>query len=127
MSPRVPIPHVLVPVFPQVGNMVSVVGGDDELWRAEVRSVDHMHKIVRGFFFVKHHHWGENQLWKRESMSHAMDIIHFKSIVGIIEGQWQGGLLDRQPLDRDYFVTFAICGKNPLLYCWYVFNLPNCI
>lgn len=23
-------------------------------------------------------------------MSHAMDIIHFKSIVGIIEGQWQG-------------------------------------
>lgn len=90
MRPRVPIPHVLVPVFPQVGDMVSVQGGDDELWRAEVRGVDHMHKIVRGYFFVKHHHWGENQLWKRESMSHTMDIIHFKSIVDIIEGQWQG-------------------------------------
>ena len=90
MRARIPIPQVVVPVFPQVGDMVLVHGGDDELWRAEVRSVDYTHKIVRGYFFVKHHHWGENQLWKRESMSHAMDTIHFKSIVGIIEGQWQG-------------------------------------
>ncbi|KAJ7389135.1 hypothetical protein OS493_033459 [Desmophyllum pertusum] len=90
MRKIIPIPQVLVPVFPQVGDMVSVQGGDDELWRAEVQAVDHVHKTVRGYFFVKHHQWNENQLWKRESMSHAMDTIHFKSIISIVEGQWQG-------------------------------------
>lgn len=90
MRARIPIPQVLVPVFPQVGDMVSVQGGDEELWRAEVRAIDHVHKTVRGYFFVKHHQFNENQLWKRESMGHAMDTIHFKSIVSILEGQWQG-------------------------------------
>ena len=90
MRPGVPIPQVVVPVFPQVGDMVSVQGDDDELWRAEVRAVDHVHKTVRGYFFVKHHQWNENQLWKRESMGPTMDTIHFKSIISIVEGQWQG-------------------------------------
>ena len=79
MRARIPVPQVVVPVFPQVGDMVSVQGDDVELWRAEVRGVDHSHKTVRGYFFVKYHHWNENQLWKRESLAHAMDIIHFKS------------------------------------------------
>ena len=57
--------------------MASVQGDDDELWRAEVRGVYHSRKTVRGYFFVKHHHWNENQLWKKVSMTHAMDIIHF--------------------------------------------------
>ena len=90
MRPGVPIPQVVVPVFPQVGDMVSVQGDDDELWRAEVRAVDHVHKTVRGYFFVKHHQWNENQLWKRESVGPTMDTIHFKSIISIVEGQWQG-------------------------------------
>ena len=90
MRSRIPIPQVLVPVSPQVGEMVSVQGGDEELWRAEVRAVDHGHKTIRGYFFVKHHQWNENQLWKRESMGHAMDTIHFKSIVSILDGQWHG-------------------------------------
>ena len=29
-----PLPHVLVPVYPQIGDMVLVKGNDDELWRA---------------------------------------------------------------------------------------------
>ena len=90
MRSRIPIPQVLVRVSPQVGEMVSVQGGDEELWRAEVRAVDHGHKTIRGYFFVKHHQWNENQLWKRESMGHAMDTIHFKSIVSILDGQWHG-------------------------------------
>lgn len=87
MRSKIPIPHVLVLVFPQVGNMVSVQGGGEELWRAKVQATDHVHKRVRGYFFVKHHQWNENQLWKRESMGHAMDTIHFKSIASIVEGQ----------------------------------------
>lgn len=86
----IPVSLIPVPVSPQVGEMVSVQGGDEELWRAEVRAVDHGHKTIRGYFFVKHHQWNENQLWKRESMGHAMDTIHFKSIVSILDGQWHG-------------------------------------
>lgn len=85
---RIPIPEVLVPVFPQVGDIVSVQGAGDELWRAEVQGFDLVHKTVQGYFFVKHNCWDENQLWKRESLSPTMDTIHFKRVVGIIAGLW---------------------------------------
>ena len=86
-----PLPHVLVPVYPQIGDMVLVKGDDDdELWRAEVRAVDHRLKSTRGYFFVKHRNWNNNQLWVRESLARAMDTILFKSIVGLVEGQWHG-------------------------------------
>ena len=60
------LPQVLVPVYPQIGDMVLVKGDDDELWRAEVRAVDHRLKSARGYFFVKHRNWNNNQLWARE-------------------------------------------------------------
>ena len=55
-----PLPHVLVPVYPQIGDMVLVKGDDDELWRAHVRAVDHRSKSARGYFFVKHRNWNDN-------------------------------------------------------------------
>ena len=85
-----PLPHILVPVYPQIGDMVLVKGDDDELWRAEIRAVDHRLKTARGYFFVKHRRWNDNQLWVRESQARAMDAIHYESIVGLVEGQWNG-------------------------------------
>ena len=85
-----PLPCILVPVYPQIGDMVLVKGDDDELWRAHVRAVDHRSKSARGYFFVKHHNWNDNQQWVRESQARAMDTIQFKSIVGLVEGQWHG-------------------------------------
>lgn len=85
-----PLPHVLVPVYPQISDMVLVKGDDVELWRAEVRAVDHRLKSARGHFFVKHRNWNNNQLWVRESLARAMDTILYKSIVGLVEGQWHG-------------------------------------
>lgn len=84
------LPHILVPVYPQIGDMVLVKGDDDELWRAEIRAVDHRLKSARGYFFMKHRNWNENQLWIRESTARAMDTILYKSIVGLAEGQWHG-------------------------------------
>ena len=86
-----PLPHILVPVYPRISDMVLVKGDDDgELWRAEIRAVDHRLKSARGYFFVKHRNWNENQLWIRESIARAMDTILFKSIVGLVEGHWHG-------------------------------------
>lgn len=85
-----PLPHILVPVYPQIGDMVLVKGNYDELWRAEVRAVDHRLQSVRGYFFVKHRSWNDNQLWVRESLARAMDTILYKSIIGLVEGQWHG-------------------------------------
>lgn len=84
------LPRVLVPVYPQIGDMVLVKGDDDELWRAHIRTVDRRSKIARGYFFVKHRNWNDNQQWVRESQARAMDTILFKSIVGLVEGQWHG-------------------------------------
>lgn len=88
--PQIPLPEVLVPLFPQVGDMVLVKGDREELWRAEVRFVDQEAHIVQGYFYIKHQHWQENFLWIRESQGRRLDRIMFQSIVGIVNGQWYG-------------------------------------
>ena len=88
--PAMPLPHILVPVFPQIGDMVLVKGDDDELWRAEVRAVNHELKSARGYFFVKHRNWNDNHQWVRESSARTMDTILYKSIVGLVQGHWHG-------------------------------------
>jgi len=84
------LPRVIVPVFPQAGDMVLVKGNDDEIWKAEIRAVDHNVKCAKGYFFIKHRNWDTNRLWQRESSRRAMDQIHYKSILGLVDGQWQG-------------------------------------
>ena len=90
IRPAMPLPLILVPVFPRIGDMVLVKGDDDELWRAEVRTVDHELISARGYFFVKHRNWNENHQWVRESSERTMDTILYKSIVGLVQGQWHG-------------------------------------
>ena len=51
----IPLPKIIVPVYPQPGDMVSVKGDRDEIWHAEVRQVDLEQKRVKGYFFVKHY------------------------------------------------------------------------
>lgn len=86
----IPLPKVIVPVFPQPGDMVSVKGDRDEIWHAEVRQVDLEQKRVKGYFFVKHLHWERNHLWVRESSARTMDSISYKSIIDILPGIWHG-------------------------------------
>lgn len=84
------LPHVVVPVYPKPGDMAIIKGDGDEIWRAEVRSVDEVARAIKGYFFIKHSNWDINFSWKRESMSRRMDTISFKSIVGLANGEWQG-------------------------------------
>lgn len=84
------LPSIVVPVFPQVGDMALVKGDDNEVWRAEITSVHQETKSVKGYFFIKHRNWNINGLWQRESSRRTLDVIHFRSIVGLAEGEWQG-------------------------------------
>lgn len=86
----IPVPKIVVPVYPQAGGMVSVKGDQDEIWHAEVRQVDHEQKKVKGYFFVKHSRWEHNHLWVRESNSRVMESISFKSIMDVLPGTWVG-------------------------------------
>lgn len=84
------LPQVVVPVYPKAGDMVLVKGGGNQVWQAEVRSVNEVEKTIKGYFFTKHPHWDQNFLWKRESSRRKMEVINFKSIVGLAKGKWHG-------------------------------------
>ena len=60
-----------------------LVKGDDE----KLRLFDHRLKSARGYIFVNHCNWNDNQLWVRESLARAIDIILYKSIIGLVQGQ----------------------------------------
>lgn len=86
----IPLPPVIVPVYPQENDMILVKGDDDdEIWHAQVKRVLFAEKLVKGYFFIKHRNWNENKLWVRESRSSQMDSINFSSILGIALGEWQ--------------------------------------
>lgn len=85
----IPLPPVIVPVYPEENDMILVKGDDDEIWQAQVKRVLFAEKLVKGYFFVKHHNWNENKLWVRESRSSQMDSINFNSILDIATGEWQ--------------------------------------
>lgn len=83
------LPKVIVPVYPEVGDFVCVTGQDEELWRALVTDVNYRTLTVGGFFYVKHSHFDENNLWIRERPQRK-ETIHFNSIVSIVNGEWVG-------------------------------------
>lgn len=83
------LPKVTVPVYPEVGDFVSVTGQDEELWRASVTDVNYRALTVGGFFYVKHSHFDDNNLWIRERPQRR-ETIHFNSIVSIVDGEWVG-------------------------------------
>ena len=86
----VPLPPVVVPVYPEVNDMILVKGTNDEIWHAQVKHVLFAQKIVKGYFYVKHRNWSINKLWVRESRSSQMDNINFGSILDIGVGEWHG-------------------------------------
>ena len=45
----IPLPSVIVPFYPQPGDMISVKGDQDEIWHAECRQVDLKPKRVKGY------------------------------------------------------------------------------
>lgn len=87
---NVPLPKVIVPVYPEVGDLLCVTGeDDDEPWRALVTEVNYRTSTVAGFFCVKHPHYDDNGLWVRER-TQRKETIHFNSLLSVVDGEWMG-------------------------------------
>lgn len=52
--PHFPVSSVIVPVYPEVGDMILVKGDDPEPWRALVLSVQQRNNAVQVHFYVPH-------------------------------------------------------------------------
>ena len=85
----IPLPQVMVPVYPEKGDFVSVQGDDGESWTANVIAVNYRRKTVDAYFFVKHNNFLANKLWIKEKPIKKQEI-HWESILGILDGQWIG-------------------------------------
>ena len=57
--------------------------------RALVTEVNYRTLTVGAFFYVKHPHFDDNNLWIRERPQRK-ETIHFNSIVSIADGEWIG-------------------------------------
>ena len=87
--PNFPVTSVIVPIYPEVADMILVKGDDPEPWRALVLNVQMRIRTVQVHFYVPHPRWGrQSGLWVREGT--RSQPVHFKSIVGICAGTWQG-------------------------------------
>ena len=52
--PHFPVSSVIVPVYPEVGDMILVKGDDPEPWRALVLSVQQRNNALQVHFYVPH-------------------------------------------------------------------------
>lgn len=87
--PHFPLTSVVVPCYPEVGDMLLIKGDDPEPWRGLALAIHMRNKTVQVQFFVPHPRWGrQSGLWVREGTRPQQ--VHFKSILGICTGNWQG-------------------------------------
>ena len=87
--PHFPLTSVVVPCYPEVGDMLLIKGDDPEPWRGLTLAVHMRNKTVQVQFFVPHPRWGRQLgLWVREGTRPQQ--VHFKSILGNCTGNWQG-------------------------------------
>jgi len=73
--PKLPvaITDVIVPIYPEVGDMVNVLGDDDDLWFAHVLSCDRRSQTSRVHFYTEN-----NGKYIRSRT--AVETIHWNSI-----------------------------------------------
>jgi len=76
--------EVLVPFYPQVGDMVSVSGEGNQIWLAQIHSVRKAF-TCQAYFYVANDE-PDHELYRRES--HRLEKIHFESLINLQNGQW---------------------------------------
>jgi len=77
--------EVLVPFYPQVGDMVSVSGEGNQIWLAQIHLVDRK-AFCQAYFYVANDE-PDHELYRRES--HRLEKIHFESLISLQNGQWR--------------------------------------
>lgn len=86
---RVPLSleDVIVPVYPNKGDMVTVRGDGDELWLAHIQAVSKEAKTSNVYFYMPVE--GNNNKYHKE-VGGWLEKVHWDSITGISSGRYYG-------------------------------------
>ncbi|XP_065908910.1 uncharacterized protein [Dysidea avara] len=88
-TPPICVDDVIVPVYPEEGDMLNVRGETDEIWFAHVLSSDESVKTSKVHFYVEDPRVSNKYI--RESIGRmSVETIHWDSIIQIASGQWHG-------------------------------------
>ena len=90
--PELPISSsdVIVPVYPEVGDMLEVCGDDDEVWYARVISVDIASATCRVRFYTNTHSNDSRKYRPEATGRRVVELLHWKSIIRVASGCWSG-------------------------------------
>lgn len=78
---------VIVPIYPEVGDMLKVCGSNNEVWYAHVRTVDNHAKTCQVHFYVEDSTCPTK--YRRETLCRrTIEVVHWDSIVDIASGYW---------------------------------------
>jgi len=84
--PQLPLSpqDVIVPQYPEPGDMVSVNGGDEDVWLAHVQTTNFHAHWCQVCFYVPDE--DNAHLYKKER--HRMERVYWDSILGVVSGHW---------------------------------------
>lgn len=90
--PPFKVKDIIVPLYPEAGDMVHVLGEGEEIWYAKVLSTDTKEHTCQIHFYVEDiNHPGR---YIRETYGRsAMELLHWGSIIAIVDsGHWEGNI-----------------------------------
>lgn len=84
--PQLPIvpQDIIVPQYPELGDMVSVNGGDEDVWLAHVQMTNCSAQWCQVYFYMPDK--DNTHLYKKER--HRMERVYWDSILGLVSGRW---------------------------------------
>ena len=81
---------VIVPVFPEVGDMMLIQGeSNEDIWHGHIQNVDFINKTVDVYFYVPLLRFPNGNVYVRESRGRgARNTVAWGSMISIAEGHW---------------------------------------
>ncbi len=87
--PPIKTTDVIVPVYPEAGDMLAVCGEDGDIWYAKVLSVEAKNKTCQIHFYVED--TSNPGRYIRETVGRkAIELLHWHSIIHVASGNWEG-------------------------------------
>lgn len=81
---------VIVPVFPEVGDMMLIQGeSNEDIWHGHIQNVDFINKTVDVYFYVPSLRFPNGNVYVRESRGRgARNTVAWRSMISIAKGHW---------------------------------------
>lgn len=81
---------IVIPCYPEKGDMFWVQGDTNEHWLGFVESIDERSQTVKLYFFVQHVTHEPGAYIRESTGLRATNTVHWNSLVGIAQGHWEG-------------------------------------